>query len=108
MKRTIARKMIDMSSEFRTLGSAPGAIRSDSITRSCSRAAMHHLLSRKWREHTPVQGLCLEAGVLEEACEQLRAHRQRVHEHALVLGVSAGALRAETVEHGNADRGDEI
>src|SRR5438093_8124336 len=43
MKSTIARKMIDMSTEVRTLGSMPGATRSEIITRSSSLAAIHHL-----------------------------------------------------------------
>src|SRR5712691_1511106 len=45
MKRTIARKMIVMSVEFRTRGSMPGAIRSEIIMRSSACCAMRHPLS---------------------------------------------------------------
>ena len=47
MNRTIATKMIVMSNEFRTRGSMPGAIRSETITRS-SRLHGHSLTSHGW------------------------------------------------------------
>src|SRR5438132_6130697 len=95
MKRTIARKMIDMSSESKTLGSAPGAIRSEIMTRSSSRAAI--TTSRVVGDAI----LHLETGVAQEGREQLRAHRERVQDDVLVIGVRAASDGPQSVENGD-------
>src|SRR4051794_24286351 len=92
-KSTIARKMIDMSSELRTLGSMPGAIRSDTIARSSASAATtppprtssfgaQKLPSRAGRCRGC--GHALKARVGEQPGKQLRAHRDRLQLHVLV------------------------
>src|SRR5919204_1477951 len=103
MKRTIATKMIVMSNEFRTRGSMPGAIRSEIIWRSSgATAAIHHL-------RVGCAGiLASEARVDQESSEQRGADGDRVEEHVLVACVRAAALRAEPVEHRDAERADEI
>src|SRR5918911_4935260 len=91
MNRTIARKMIVMSVEFRTRGSMPGAIRSEIIVRSSAgaAAAIHHL-------RVGCAGiLALEAGLDQEPGEERGAHGDRVEEDVLVAGVRSAALRAE-------------
>src|SRR5919204_1842673 len=104
MNRTIATKMIVMSSEFRTLGSIPGAIRSDSITRSSSRAAIHHLQS----SGDLIEILALQTRVKQEQRQQLRPHGDRVEHDVLVRRVRAAALGAEAVEHRHASGADEV
>src|SRR5438132_8238919 len=146
MNRTIATKMIVMSIEFRTLGSMPGATRSEIINCSFSRAAMHHLQSstggvplpamhvgfwpaitrrqgppsplprlaalaadewgpwlgahdpearqHHWKGHDEI--LALQAGVTQQAREQLRPDGDGWQEHVLVRGVRACTFRAET------------
>src|ERR671937_3267879 len=103
MKRTIATKMIVMSNEFRTRGSMPGAIRSEIIWRSAgATAAIHHL-------RVGCAGKCaLEARVDQEPGEERGADGDRGEEHVLVARVRSAALRAEAVEHRDAERADEV
>src|SRR3989442_15899939 len=68
MNRTIATKMIVMSRELRTLGSMPGATRSEIITRSSSRTAIRHLQSL-----TGFDELCLKG----QARRNSRAEAER-------------------------------
>src|SRR5919204_1226059 len=103
MNRTIARKMIVMSVEFRTLGSIPGATRSESISRSSSRAAIQHLQS------SGIDAIvALEAGVKQEARQQVGADRNRADQDVLVRRVRSAAFSAEAVEHGHADGADQV
>src|ERR687885_251887 len=60
MNRTIATKMIVMSIELSTRGSIPGAIRSEIISRSPGRAAIHHLPVVAGAKIPPEQQLCLD------------------------------------------------
>src|SRR5918911_2509626 len=104
MNRTIATKMIVMSAELRTRGSIPGAMRSEIIWRSPAgaTAAIHHL-------RVGCAGKCaLEARVDQEPGEERGADGDRVEEHVLVARVRSAALGAETVEHRDAERADEV
>src|SRR5437867_685052 len=104
MKRTIATKMIVMSNEFRTRGSMPGAIRSEIIWRSSdgATAAIHHL-------RVGCAGIfASEARSDQEPREQRGAHGDRGEDHVLVARVRSAALRAQAVEHGHAERADEV
>src|ERR671935_259676 len=104
MNRTIATKMIVMSAEFRTRGSMPGAMRSEIIWRSSAgaTAAIHHL-------RVGCAGIfALEAGFDQEPGEERGAHGDRVEEDVLVARVRSGPLRAEPVEHRDAERADEV
>src|SRR5919199_6190285 len=92
MNRTIARKMIVMSVEFRTRGSMPGAIRSEIIVRSSAgaAAAIPHLLGRG------VAGIfALEARLDQEASEEGGPNGDRVEQHVLVARVRSAALGSE-------------
>src|SRR2546421_1597276 len=105
MKRTIATKMIVMSIEFRTRGSMPGAMRSEIIVRSSAgaAAAIRHL------RVVGVAGiLALKARVDQELGQEPCTHRHRRENDVLVARVRSGALRAESVEHRDAERADEI
>src|ERR671929_134597 len=104
MNRTIATKMIVMSAEFRTRGSMPGAMRSEIIWRSSAgaTAAIHHL-------RVGCAGIfALEARLDQEPREQRGPNGDRVEEHVLVARVRAAALRAEAVEHRDAEGADEV
>src|SRR5712692_5028528 len=103
MKSTIARKMIDMSSESRTLGSAPGAIRSEIMTRSSSLAA---ITTSRVEEVAAI--LHLETGVAQERREQLRPHRQRVEDDVLVIGVGAASCGTQSIEYRDPECAHEI
>src|SRR5919199_2662278 len=104
MNRTIATKMIVMSAEFRTRGSIPGAMRSEIIWRSSApaTAAIHHL-------RVGCAGIfALEARFDQEPSEERGADGDRIEEHVLVARVRAAALRAEAVEHRDAERAHEV
>src|SRR5205085_9476718 len=104
MKRTIATKMIVMSNELRTRGSMPGAIRSEIITRSSALAAINHL-----RGVDAIAAIvALQTRVTQEARQKFRAHGHRGEDDVLVWCMRPAALRAEPVEHGNADRAHEV
>src|SRR5919197_184611 len=104
MNRTIATKMIVMSAEFRTRGSMPGAMRSEIIWRSSAgaTAAIHHL-------RVGCAGIfALQARLDQEPGEERGAHGDRVEEDVLVARVRSAALRAQAVEHWNAERAHEV
>src|SRR5919206_5131125 len=104
MNRTIATKMIVMSAEFRTRGSMPGAMRSEIIWRSSApaTAAIHHL-------RVGCAGIfALEARLDQELRQETRPYGERLEQHVLVARVRAAALRAQPVEHRDAERADEV
>src|SRR5262245_2960381 len=107
MKRTIATKMIVMSNELRTRGSIPGAIRSEIITRSSAWAVATRTTSWDGKDAAKIavaNCACLgNSRVLEETRQQRRSHRQRLDKDVLVRAVGAGAVRAQAVEHRDAE-----
>src|SRR5262245_30559611 len=103
MKRTIATKMIVMSNEFRTRGNMPGAMRSETITRSSAWAAI-----TTSRVDAIAAIVALEARVTQELRQELRSNRNRREEDVFVGSVCAAALPTEPVEHRDADRADDV
>src|SRR5213076_1538205 len=85
-------------------GSMPGAIRSEIIWRSSAgaTAAIHHL-------RVGCAGIfASEARVDQELRQETRPNGKRVEEDVLVARVRAAALRAQAVEHRDAERADEV
>src|ERR671936_413609 len=83
MNRTIATKMIVMSAEFRTRGSMPGAMRSESIWRSSAgaTAAIHHL-------RVGCAGIfALETRLDQELRQETRPYEERLEQHMLIARV---------------------